>query len=51
MGALGYVVSWLLASKTSLHRCIIGTLRLVVVVVAVIVILVVGCGLRSVRSG
>ena len=46
-GALGYAVSWLSASKTSLHRCIIGTLVLVVVVVAVdvVVVLVVGCGL------
>ena len=46
--ALGYVVSWLSASKTSLHCCIIGTLGLVIVVVVaaiVVVILVVGCGL------
>ena len=52
MGALGYVVSWLLASKIGLHCCIIGTLGLVVVViVAAVVVLVVGYGLRSVGFG
>jgi len=47
MGALGYVVSWLLASKIGLHCCIIGTLGLVVVVVivAIVGVLVVGYGL------
>ena len=44
-------MSWLSASKTSLHCCIIGTLGLVVVVIAVVVVLVVGCGLRSVGFG
>ena len=46
-------MSWLLASKTSLHCCITSTLGLVVVVVAVavVVVLIVGCGLRSVGSG
>ena len=45
-------MSWLSASKTGLHCCIIGTLGLVfvVVIVVAVVVLVVGYGLRSVGS-
>jgi hypothetical protein len=43
------MVSWLSASKTSLHCCIVGILGLVAVAVAVavaaVVVLVVGYGL------
>ena len=42
-------MSWLSASKTGLHGCVIGTLGLVFIVV-IDVVLVVGCGLRSVGS-
>jgi hypothetical protein len=47
------MVSWLSASKTSLHCCIIGILGFIVVdvaVVVVVVVVVVGYGLQSVGS-